>query len=156
MGIPAIVALPIIGLIVWGVSKSSQGKKAKDSRKRMYGITFDAACSRATIWDQELAEKYRNEVLEAAVAFAVEDSEIIMLGWLEVVDAKGCLVKADFTPKSAAIYARFWDSTLDALDERGYLNDQQFQDQSQEIWDFMDDFGLDEDEVDQADIVVKG
>lgn len=152
------ILIPVVGLIAWAAEDSARKKRAKESKRRKYGVTFDDRCYSATVWDSDDARAYRDQVIMDALADGIDDAETIFARWLDEV-SPACytqMVDGALTADQAALYVRFWDSILDAMYDANMLDDANYEMQSGYVWDFMDDFDLTEEDVNEAPIVVKG
>ena len=88
MALPAIVALPVIGLIVWGASRSAKGKKKNGGRDGMRFVDdytglvindMDAAmASRDAAIDANAFQHSRTNVLHS-------DARAVLLRWMRMV-----------------------------------------------------------------------
>lgn len=158
MALNPFILLPVVGLIAWATEDSARKKRAKESKRRKYGVTFGPGCNSATVWDSDDARAYRDQVIMDALADGIDDAETIFARWLEEVSPEcyGQMVDGALTADQAALYLRFWDSILDAMYDANMIDDANYEMQSGYVWDFMEDFDLTEDDVNEAPIVVKG
>jgi hypothetical protein len=158
MALNPFILIPVVGIIAWAAEDSARKKRAKENKRRKYGVTFDDRCFSATIWDSDDARAYRDQIIVEALGDGIDDAETVFMRWLEEV-SPSCyaqMVDGALTSDQAALYVRFWDSILDTMYDSGMIDDASFEIQSGYVWEFMDDFNLSEDEVNAAPIVVKG
>lgn len=145
MALPAIVAIPIVGLIVWGVSSSAKSKK----KRGRGGMQFVDDYTGLIIYDMDAAMVSR----DAAIAAHREkyegnvqlgDARTVLLRWMEMVSPRGEESRAwrllgdpwnpgvsysgsgfnvpesptELQRAQAALLIRLWDSLLDEMWDR--------------------------------------